>query len=415
MSNCIRPSLLIALLATLLTTADAGAQQKDPMAGWPEWVQKAMKKESRKTRLRAIKTPDGAFKTQLPGKLSAPEEIEGGWYFQSDIKAGSPLECYIFTTAQDLATLTNLIAEINVDAVGSGNNGTVENRNIFHTDAGAINGMPYLALEWIYTIKSDSQTAVGFTKVRAAAKNDMGYACAHNFLGYRETFKNIFSTFVTNIEYEDTAAAPYYEEIATLDLNGYRSGIAYVAFSTDEQGDIKIYSVEAAITPVSAGTLKTSDSVTATYTTPEGELINTMSVNVENGEIVSNVSLQGNDAGNWVSSGTLQGKTIEIEIDGAISPTTEIGQMATTRELFAGTESSASMDVWVPDADPTRFLKAEIVRNDAEIEGQATLTLGPIRYDGRFDEHGNMIDAAANVGPATIVIQRAWSTGSLAR
>lgn len=413
MHPCNRLSLLVALFTALLTTTHVNAQQIDPLDGSPQWVKDAMAQESRKPKLRTVKTSDGTFRTKMPGKAAEPQAIEDGWYFQSDIKAGSPLECYIFTTAMDLASLTNLIAESNINAVGTNNNGTIGNRRVFDTEAGSIDGIPYLALEWSFTISNDAQTMIGFTKARAAAIGDMAFACAHNYLGYRETFANAFSAFVANMKYEDSTPPPYYEEIALLDINGIGSGVAHAEFSTDEGGDKKMYATEATIMPVDAGTLLTSDSITITYTTPAGELIKTVNVSVENGEIVSNMTLQRNDAGDWVSSGTKQGKPLEVELDGALSPTSELGQMAITRELLAGTETSASMDVWVPGADPTRFLESRIVRDDAEEKGQANVTLGPISYAGKFDDYGNMIDAEMVVGPVTINIDRIWSRGSL--
>ena len=413
MHNGSQTALLIALLGATLFAADSNAQQNDPLQEWPQWVQDAMQKESRRTKMRKVKTPDDSVHTKLPGKLSQLQEIEAGWYFQSDIGAESPLECYLFTEGQDVATLTNLMAEENIKAVAANNNSTVDNRRILDIQGGAIEGVPYLALEWIYTIKNESQTAVGFTKVRAASKGDVGYACAHNYLGYRETFAKIFSEFVASTEYEDATVEPYYEEIASMDFAGRGAGLAYSAFSTDEDGDIKMYVAEAAITPVDAETIVASDSVQVVYSTQDGEMINAVDVTVENGEIVSNLSLQTNDAGNWVSSGTLQGKNIEYEIDGTESPATTIEQIQKTRELFAGDESSVTMGVWVPSADPTRFLPAEIVRDDAEKERQAILTIGPLRFLGQFDQDGSMMNAEMYIGPVTINIERIWSRGSL--
>ena len=47
----------------------------------------------------------------------------------------------------------------------------------------------------------EDQLMVGFTKVRAATKGEVSLVCAHNYLGYRETFADAFGEFITSAEY----------------------------------------------------------------------------------------------------------------------------------------------------------------------------------------------------------------------
>ena len=405
----------IALTAVLLAPASLYAQANGDMQGWPQWVQEGMAKELRKTKLRQVKMPIETISIKLPGKSEPAQAIDDGWYINSDIKAGSPLECYIYTTALDLASLTNILAENNIAAVAQGNGGEVGVRSVHYTDVGVVNGHPYMALEWIYTIVVGTETQIGFTKVRTAVKGDIAFACSHNYLGYRETFAKAFSDFVENAEYEVPSPAPYYEEIATLDFNGVGAGIAYFSLTEDEEGDIKMFASEATILPVDASTIMTGDGVTVTYTSPDGELYNSIDVSVENGEIVSNLYLQRNDDDAWVSGGTMQGKQIETILDGDISPASELRMITAARELFAGDDTSVTLDVWVPSADPTRFLQATFTRDDAEVERQAEVSLGPINYVGQFDEHGNLADAVMALGPVTVTINRVWSAGTPSR
>ena len=411
MRDLVQPMLLITLLTLLLAAGTATAQSGDLDESWPDWVREGMEKEIRKLKPRRVKMPVASISTMLPGKSEAPQAIEDGWYFISDIEAGSPLECYIYTTSLDLGSLTNLLANNNIAAVAQGSGGTVGVRNIHYADAGVVAGHPYLALEWIYTVVTGEQVQIGFTKVRVAIKGDMAFACTHNYLGYRDTFARAFSGFVENTDYKVAAPAPYYEEVARLDYNGFGAGVIYFSLSEDEEGDIRAFSTETSIMPVDSSTLMTSDGITITYTKPDGELINTLNVSVENGEIVSNLSLRRNEADAWISGGTLQGKEIAIELDGAISPASELRLLTTARDLFAGTETSATLDVWVPSADPTQFLQTTLTRDDSEIKGRANVTLGPMSYDGTFDEYGNMEDAVMSMGPIQINIERVWSKG----
>lgn len=404
---------LLPLLSLLLPAAAIRADdQVASLDGWPDWTREAMAAETRRLKFKRVTTPDDSVRTRLPGKTEAPQAIDDGWYFISDIKAESPLECYLFTSSRDLATLTDVMTEANVEAV-AGSSDNVGNRRVFHIGAGEVAGLPYLSLEWIYTVQQDGQTMVGFTKVRAATKGDRAFVCNHNYIGYRDTFARAFAEFVAGTEVDDASPQPFYEEIARLDMNGFGTGVVYASYSTDDEGDIRMYAAEASIVPVDAATVTTSDSYTVTYSTPDGELINAHEIGVENGEISSNMTLQRNAEGAWVSSGTLQGKALEFEIDGALQPASEWRQMTVARDLFAGDETSASLLVWTPVIDPTRLLEATMTRDDAEVERQAILTMGPVSYSGRFDAAGNLQSADLTIGPMTLDIERIWSHGSL--
>ncbi|MCG8370366.1 MAG: hypothetical protein MJA32_07640 [Proteobacteria bacterium] len=277
--------------------------------------------------------------------------------------------------------------------------GTVGNRRVFHTGAGEVAGMPYLALEWLYTVEKDAELRVGFTKVRVAGKGETAFACAHNAIGYRATFGEAFARFVGGTETGDAEPPPFYEDIAQIDVGDRAPGIVYSAYSVDADGDILAELAQSLIIPVDPSTIVTNDSYSISYTGPDGALISAFDISVENGEITSNLSLQRNENGAWVSGGTLQGKDIEYEIDGSLEPAGEWRQLAAVRELFAGDEETLSMLAWIPDADPTRFMDATLTRDDSEVDRQATLALGPISLSGRFDESGHIIDGDVSAGP----------------
>ena len=407
------PLLCLTLLALLLLAPQTHAQQS--LDGWPDWVRESMQDEAKKLKFRTVKTPDGDIRTRLPGKSNTPLLNEGVWYFVTDIDAGSPVECYLYTTAQDLATLTDYMANANMEAVAAQHD-NIGIRRIYFLDGGEIAGVPFLAMEWLYTVEKDGQTLVGFTKVRAAAKDEMAYVCAHNNIGYRDTLSNIFATFVDNTETPYTAAAPFYEEIAKVEIDGMSGlsgGVAYASYTRDDEGYIRAYITESSLTPVDGSTVSTSDSYTVTFTTPAGAIVNALNISVNNGEIASDLSLERNADNNWVSSGTLQGKDFTAELPGDIEPTSELRQIEIARELFLGDERSASAKLWMPAIDPTQFLETTMTRDDEEIERQARMQLGPITYTGRFDDDGNMHNATMNVGPVTLNIERIWSQGSV--
>ena len=407
--------LSIATIIAFLATADShAASNEQALESWPDWVKDAMKKEVRRPKFRTIEAPDGSFQSKIPGKHNTPEAFEGGWYFSSDIKAESPFECYIWNQSMDLATLTSYMADTAIENLAE-IHGTVAERTVFHTDAGEVAGAPYLALEWLYVVQGEAQSLAAFTKVRAAVKGDTAFACVHNYLGYRETFAQAFTEFVSNAVYEDTSEVPYYEEITRVEMGGLGTGIAHTSFTVNEDDSITARTVEASITAVDRSTIVTNESYTITFTQLDGALINAHNIGVENGEVTSQLSLKRGENDVWVSGGTLQGKEISTEIDGTLTPASELEQIAIAKDLFASDEMSASTLVWAGEIDPTRFIETTITRDDAEVARQAIMTLGPLTLTGRFDEDGNMRDADMTVGPVSIEMRRLWSRGSLDR
>ena len=406
---------LLAIALVLFTVPSAATAQS--LEGWPDWVRDSMQDEIKRLKFRTVETPDGSIRTELPGKSKEPVLNDDVWYFATDIKAGSPVECYLFTSSRDLATLTDAMANANMNAI-AGQHGSIGTRRIYFLDGGEIGGNPFLAMEWLYTVQGADQTLVGFTKVRAAAKNDLAYLCAHNNIGYRDTLTRIFEAFVVNARVPGQADAPFYEEIATVDMrgmDGMSGGVIYASYTLDDEGYVRAYIADASLTPVDASTVSTGDSFTVTFTTPDGTMVNAVDVTVENGELVSNMSLERNAEGNWISSGTLQGKDISVELPGDIEPISELQQVTMARELFESDATSIDAKLWVPAIDPTQFLDTKMTRDDADVARQAILTLGPLSYTGRFDEDGNMYDATLAIGPVALDIERIWSRGSIRR
>ncbi len=409
----IRNRLLPLLAIFLPLVAGAQVAPQPSLDGWPDWFQDAMSEELRRMKLRNVKFPVEGIAAKLPGKPADAQQIEDGWYLYSDIKAGSPLECYVMTTATDIATMANNIAEINIDSVMANNNATPGDRNAYYVDAGEVHGYPFLALEWVYQVKTDAGVQMGMTKVRVASKNDLTYACAHNYLGYRESFATAFAEFVANVEVPSTSAKPYYEEIAVMNLNDIGYSVIYTSFTNDEEGDTREYSVNASIVPVDKGTIMFSDSITITWSRPDRTTINSISVDTENGEITTQLDLQRDENGDWVSSGTFQGKELSSTIDGALQPASSRAVFALTRELFAGDAPSADMQLWIPAADPTTFVGSSIVRTGDADARTGDLIMGPIRMSGTFDEYGNIESGSMAMGPAQARIERIWSAGEL--
>ncbi len=406
------PHVTLFLLACTLTVPGHAQQSIDD---WPEWIQKIMVKEAGKRTMKpkTVATPDDALTFTMPGKPDAPVEIDGGWYFASDIKAEVPFECYVFTDEMDLASLLTTVADINIESNAENNdNGKVGNKSVFFHDAGAIDDVPYLALEWSYTIGEAPNMLVGFTKVRAAIDGEIAVACSHNYLGWRDTFEKAFEMFVRSADYERRSPEPYYAEIITSALGEQNIGVTWGSYTLDADGDTEIRLYDSSLIPVDAGTLQTGDTSTLQFSTPDGYVINEYVASVENGELMTQLELGYRDE-SWVVSGTVQGKELDIVLDSQQPLLSSLGQQRAARDLFAGDDDETSFELWLPEADPSRILSASIARNDADVARQAMLKLGPLEMLAIIDDIGSVESATMQVGPAELSMQRVYVTGSI--
>ncbi|MEM6513206.1 MAG: hypothetical protein AAF660_09345 [Pseudomonadota bacterium] len=394
-----------ALIAAALFVAPAIAQDDS----LPRWMQKEMRKEVRKVRYTDVTVLDGQFAFRVPNKLDTSEAFEGGWYFASDIRAGAPMECYLFYTEVDMASTLSNMADINIDTNAAANGAPLSTKRIYGIDAGQIDGSPYLSLEWLFTLGDGAEKVAGFTKVRAAYVNDVLLACGHNSFGYRETFAGVFEEFVSSAKTPSRDMPSYYEEIFLQRIGDMNVGFTQTVFARDEEGDSRILSYTSTIAPAGIDAVSTSDSSTSTWSTADGAVINAFSADAENGELSNNLQLSRNDDGDWVSYGTYQGKEISYVIDGDIVPLSELGQMRQADELFDSETRQADMPVWLPSADPSTFITGVIEKSGNGRE--ARLTLGPIGLDARFDEHGSISEASFAIGANTLQLERVWVYG----
>ncbi len=408
------------LAAALLTLYMPGipAQQTDAESsldqGWPAWLTEAMTKETGKLRASKVSLGDGLIKTSLAGKRQGnPEPTEDGWYMTSDIRAGAPLECWAFTTMVDLATIADSIAQQSMLA-GEQTYGPLADRILYHVEAGAYDGAPYLALEWFFSMGEPPNKRVGLTKVRVAVKDDLSLACAHNFLGYRETFARVFERFVREARFDSGAPSPYYEEVVLQKIGDQTIGVSRSTFTLDAEGDTQINILESSLVPVDGVTLSVSDTWYSGYSRPDGTLINQQVAKSENGELTMNVALAPREDGNWSVSGMLQGKEISQQLNGAVAPVSELGQMMAVQALMADAQRDVTtLDVWVPAADPTQFLQAEVALDPAaREEGRGRLTMGPLTMLAQFDSSGSLLTAGMQAGSTRMELERIWVRGT---
>ena len=75
--------------------------------------------------------------------------------------------------------------------------------------------------------------------------------------------------------------------------------------------------------------------------------------------------------------------------------------------------SDVTMSVWIPAADPTRFMEAGVSMDAAgREEARGTLTLGPMAIAAQFDDSGSLLTGHMNAGAVDMAMERVWADGT---
>lgn len=409
MCTMVSERLTVAVLSAALLLFAASANAQQDMSSWPEWLRSAMLEEAKPQRARTREFADAAT-VELPGKPQDAQAFDGGWYFTSNIGKGGAIECYAFTNEPDLATLAVELGNVNMDFM-SEQYGEVGNKSLYALNADAIEGKPYLALDWMYTVGEAPEAKAALTKVRVAAHDAVIQACVHNGLGYRETLDRVFRTFVTSLDYPTTASPAYYREIIKVSFDEQPVGVIWVSYTLDADGDTEIRIGDAQLLPVDGSTVRSGDTVSLSFSTPDGHLINKSSATVENGELVTHVDLLPDAEGGWVVSGTFQGKELNAQLDRDVAPMSALGQQFLIEDLLASDDDEVTLPIWEPTADPTSFIMASIERIDGSGRNNARLKMGPIDMEVAVDATGSIRSGSMQVGAATLYMERIYVEG----
>lgn len=411
--------ILVVLTAIIATTLSAQepASRTAGMEGWPEWLVEAMKREGPPYEALPVSVPTRNLTSQLYGKaLGELEAIDLGWYVTADIETTTSMECWIFTSPVDRAATVQNIAQINMDA-SANINGAIAEQFIFSQDAGMIGRSPYIALEMVYAMGEDANRKVGFVKVSIAGRDGVNLACSHNQIGYRETFARGFAHFVQSASFDPSEVQPFLRQVYRPYLDGTPIGIIESTYSIDGDGDLVLRSIDSTLMPSGGSTVEPTDNYEISYWTPEGGLINQISIVSVAGEVVSNVDLRSAGGNNFLVSGIYLGNELELQFSDSDPPVSDAAIRLETQRMMADPErDSLVVNVWRATLDPTRLFEATLTldpeRRD-ELLGE--LMIGPVNMDVQLDEFGQIKNGVTTVGASSLQVERIFKEGQSPR
>ncbi|MEO0422689.1 MAG: hypothetical protein AAF184_10160 [Pseudomonadota bacterium] len=417
MSSPIRTVFLVVLSLLILSVdrALAAAPAPEIPDEWPTWLKEAMATE-RKKRKRTKPATAGDLQMKVLGKLTETENMEGSLYFAVDIGADVPASCWVYGQPQYMATTVKLLVDALLAENARVNDTPIKQRIVYYNDFGVIEDMPYMANEWLWVIERDGETNIGLLKMRAAQKDGTLFVCAHDQLGYRETFAALFDQVMRSATWPHDYQAPYLRGIHTFTVAGRPAGLAWHEMRQAEDGDtVTVVEMSMAL-QVDEFTLSTSDSKELARSTSDGQVINAFSESAENGEVTTALKLRADESGNWSVTGRMQGKEVAFDLGDEVRPLSILGESLTMRALLKDdTRTSAQIPVWVTGADPSSFITAEFALGKrGKKTSQGSYSVGPIAIEGEYEhETGSMLNGSMSMAGITMSMELVYSSGEL--
>ncbi len=395
--------------AFLLCTSAMAAEE-------PRWLKDARARESETLKTAEIRSKDGWFKVNTPGKLiGTVEKLEGSYSVELDVGGDAPVLCEIYPDGIDLAhalrqTLLNSLANI------ESSQGKIEVRALEGTDAGAYGAVPYMSLAWLYRVTAEDGLRVGALKQVVMDRNGMGIYCAHNDLGYTQTFATIARAFAETLESQEPARNPQYVEIATATMSGMKIGVAISTVERDADGDLKALQVSSLLVPTQDGAVMSQDATHLYWLRPSGELINAVKTEVSNGEVSHDLALA-LDEGLWTVTGEVQGKAVHTTLPKDSQPGNWMTQAKQLRELMNQPDPIGrehSIGIWLAEnPEKLTVARTRILAKQDDQHFIARSDLSGITADLTLDKSNGMASTIdIKVGAMSIKMGRVFASGT---
>lgn len=387
-------------------------------AAEPKWLQDMRAREAAPASPREIRSPDGWFSVNVPAKLVGKVEQDDGSYSMAlELAPDIIANCEVIKDGFDLASLLSQTATSTFDKLTE-LQGKISNRAVERTDAGHVDGSPYIALDWLYGVETKEGLKVGSLKQAAAVKGAHGVYCYQNDVGYSKSFEALTRAVVQSLQVKEAVVPAVYEDVSVLRIGTSKIGVVSARVTRDGDDAYRVTMVSALLIPVTADTLRAQDSFSVQFALLDGGMINAKQVVANNGQLESSLDLLPLDDGGWQIKGQHMGKEIEGKLDASRQPTTFVQQALVRKALLGRPDAVGAESLewqWVT-ADPLRFTESRLKVLGPGGTGlfKARENVGALQADTLIESAtGFTQQADIAVGANTMIAERVHARGGL--
>ncbi|MBS2013596.1 MAG: hypothetical protein JST00_11950 [Deltaproteobacteria bacterium] len=316
----------------------------------------------------------------------------------------SPMECWVYEESKDPAGTMGVMAASlrkNLDV-----------KLFAPTDVFVAGEHAVLTTHAIYL--ADTPTGKGAGQIKLAFYNDplAPSLCTHDEPGYSASFARIAKHFFETVQRRDRALSgkPAKEwEVSVTKLDG--KPVGFDEHRTYDHPETKLTTtvdVSATLYPRSVTESRSQDSITTRTFDATGDLLELEYVSAAGGELEMKVTLKRLAAGRYSYGGEQAGKPItgKFQTNDKVGLATDKRIAARIKnELLTGKATSFKVEEYVASIDPTAPLESTYEMESIE-QRRVRASLGAIRMVTTVDAEGKAKGASANLGRATLTIER---------
>jgi hypothetical protein len=232
-------------------------------AAEPKWLQDMRAREAEPAGPREIRSPDGWFSVNVPARLVGKvDQSDGSYSMALEMAPGIVANCEVIRDGFDLASLLSQTATSTFDKLAE-LQGKISNRAVESTDAGHVDGSPYIALDWLYGVETKEGLKVGSLKQAGAVKGAHGVYCYQNDVGYSKSFAALSRAFVQSLQFNEPVVPAVYEDVSVVRIGTSKVGVTSSRVTRDGDDAFKVTMVTALVIPVTADALRSRCSTAA--------------------------------------------------------------------------------------------------------------------------------------------------------
>ncbi|BFT29583.1 hypothetical protein D210916BOD24_07590 [Alteromonas sp. D210916BOD_24] len=407
-----RYKVLLSTLLCLIITGTATAKDFVDHQQLPAWFNKAVKREASLDEKSDVELAAFPLKGTVEGRWSDVQQIDEYWYFTIDIGTTTPVECWAFKDYDGPANSLVNMMKYAINNIAQQQGKPLSSQYNYTLDMTTLDDTLVMDYQILYNLGEGSDTVSGLIKGLSAESANGLQVCLHNEVGYRKTLKKIFTSFVNAADKSDNTT-PFFHAINSVEMNGELVGLASEKFVVDSDGDVEMRETLSMILPVDANNVAATDTVTLSWSTVDGDLINTYQYTVENSELASTFSLSSVD-GQWQVEGEIQGKAVNANLEYQGEMVSNFGTYLMAQSLVTTADvDETAFKIWTADTDPTATTTIVMKkRENANGLYQFHVDMEGFEIEYSVDDKFIMQSAAMHLGPISMKMAPLFVTGA---
>lgn len=335
------------------------------------------------------------------------ERIEGATRYLIPLGTEASVTCLALDEVED--------AGARLGSVLDGAKEKVSLRKVAPEPSRVVKEAPVVGLQATYT--TGTGKTILFGHLKAAYHMRLGAAgfCLHDEVGYAKTFRQVADSFFDTLEVSSQDDATYHE-VQFITVNDAPGGYSMTRLIPGQQGGSVFFKFDFLMLQRSDAEMHFSDSAQVLTLDKDGAVSRAQYFEGENGRSTLDIELEREKGAKYAYSGELHGKKLQGTAStktpkGWSGPTIEARELK--RRLKEGKPFTWVVETYKPEVNPTRFEEYSVSRTAKDGPRDVYVKAKQFEIAGNVDEAGLMEKGAANVGPVTLLLERAFIRGSL--